>query len=228
MDIIGHQKTSFIDYPDKICSVLFVAGCNFKCPYCHNGHVVNQQGTSFDQEDIITFLKNRKKFLDGVCISGGEPTLYDELYSLISRIKEAGFLVKLDTNGTNPQMLKKLLSTNMLDYVAMDIKAPLNKYDSVTKSTVDKNLIKDSVHIIRDSAIDYEFRTTICEELILKDDILDIAEWIQGSKRYYLQNFHDRDTVLIGEGMFHSYKEETLLEIVCEISHKFGICKLRK
>ena len=228
MDIIGHQKTSFIDYPDKICSVLFISGCNFKCPYCHNGHVVNQQGNSFVQEDIITFLKSRRKFLDGVCISGGEPTLYEELYSFINKIKEEGFLVKLDTNGTNPQMLKELLARNMLDYVAMDIKAPLNKYHIVTKSTVDMNFIKDSVQLIRESAIDYEFRTTICEELLSEEDILDIAEWIQGSKRYYLQNFHDRDTVLMGEGMFHSYKEETLLEIVRKIAHKFGICKLRK
>lgn len=228
MKIVGHQKTSFIDYPEKISSVIFVAGCNFRCPYCHNGHIVNDQGMDIHKEEFFSFLKNRKKFIDGVCISGGEPTLYSEIQSLIERIKEEGFLVKLDTNGTNPTMVKELLNKNLLDYVAMDIKAPLNKYDLVTSSTVNKQSIKESVDLIKNSQIDYEFRTTVCKELITKEDIFEIVKWIEGSRRYYIQNFKDGDTVIGGKGVLHPYEEASLLKIVDEISDKFGVCKLRK
>ncbi len=228
MNIVGHQKTSFIDYPDKICSVIFAAGCNFRCSYCHNGHIVNKDQDNLDIEEIFDFLRKRKKFLDGVCVSGGEPTLYDDVYDLIYRIKEEGFLIKLDTNGTNPKVLQKLLSENMLDYVAMDIKAPLDKYDWVTASNVDKKSIIESINLIKSSNIDYEFRTTVCKGLITREDILDISELIKGSKRYYIQNFKDTETVLGGEGILHPYEELALLKIVNEISHKFKICKLRK
>lgn len=225
---MGHQKVSFVDYPDKISSVIFAAGCNFRCPYCHNGHIVKSNGNSLDIEDILTFLKKRKKFLDGVCISGGEPTLYDDIENIIKIFKKEGFLVKLDTNGTKPQVLEKLLSDNIIDYIAMDIKAPLNKYNLVTSSTVDSNAIKKSVSLIRNSNIDYEFRTTVCKGLLSKDDILEIVKWIEGSKRYYIQNFKDRDTVLGGEGTLYPYEESYLSEIINEISHKFELCKLRK
>lgn len=227
MNIVGHQKTSFVDYPDKICSVIFVAGCNFRCPYCHNGHIVENQEESIEHQDILNYLIKRRKFLDGVCISGGEPTMYDDLEKFISIIKQEGFMVKLDTNGTNPSVVEKLLDENLLDYVAMDIKAPLNKYNLLTSTEVDIEAIKRSIDLIKTSNIDYEFRTTMCKGLLTKEDILDIVELIGGSKRYYLQNFRDRDTVLNGKGTIYSYEEATLIELVNEISHKFEICKLR-
>ena len=227
MDIIGHQKISFIDYPEKICTVLFLGGCNFRCSYCHNGPIVHADGNSLSQEKIFRFLKKRRKFLDGVCISGGEPTLYEEIYDLIDRIKKEGFLVKLDTNGTNPKLLKRLLHNRMLDYIAMDVKAPFNKYNQIVGAEVDIKVIEESIHMVMNSSVEYEFRTTVGKEILSIEDIRSISELIKGSTRYYLQNFHDRDTVLNGKGQLHPYEKEILVGIIKDIEHNFGTCKLR-
>jgi len=227
MKIIGHQKISFIDYPDKICTVLFLAGCNFRCSYCHNGPIVKGEGNDFSEEIIFNFLKKRRKFLDGVCISGGEPTLNEEIYELIDRIRQEGLLVKLDTNGTNPKLLKRLVDNAMLDYIAMDVKAPLNKYKQTVKAEVDTKDIEESIDIIMNSSVEYEFRTTVCKEILSGEDILSISELIKGSQRYYLQNFNDRETVLNGRGLLHPYEIDILVEIIKKIESNFGICKLR-
>lgn len=221
MNIIGHLKSSFIDYPDKICTVFFTGGCNFRCPYCHNASIVRNEGLPLSEDYIFSYLESRKKYLDGVCISGGEPTLQEGLKDFVSKIKDKGFLVKLDTNGTNSEVLKELIENKYLDYIAMDIKAPLDKYEFVTKIKVDINIIKSSTDIIRSSDIDYEFRTTVCKELLSEEDILKIAEYLKGSKRYVIQNFRDGETILAGKGQFNSYDIKTLRKIEKKVKHYF-------
>lgn len=227
MKIIGIEKSSFIDYPGKISTVYFAAGCNFRCDYCHNGPIVKGEGRRISEEEVFSFLEKRKKYVDAVCISGGEPTLYDELYDFVKLLKEKGFSIKLDTNGTRPEILKQLLDEKLIDYVAMDIKAPFYKYELVTKTKVDIEGIKASIDIIKNSNIDYEFRTTLCKELLTKNDILEIAEYLKGSKGYHLQNFKDVETVLVGQNKLHSYDVETLEEIKKEIEDYFQLFSIR-
>ena len=218
MNIIGIEKSSFIDYPNNICTVLFTGGCNFRCPYCHNSSIVNNTGDRIDEDKIIVFLKKRKKFIDSLCISGGEPTLQKDLYDFICRVKEEGFIIKLDTNGTNPTLLRNLIDKKLIDYVAMDIKAPLAKYPSIVESVVDLKDIQESINILLKNKVEYEFRTTICKELLSIEDIKTIAKELKGCKTYVLQNFRDGETVLAGENKFTSYKAEELKEIEEAIS----------
>lgn len=213
MNIIGIEKSSFIDYPNTICTVIFTGGCNFRCPYCHNSSIVNNIGDKIEQEELISFLKKRKKFVDALCISGGEPTLQKDLYNFICRVKEEGFLIKLDTNGTNPNLLRKLIDEKLLDYVAMDIKAPLAKYQSITSNPVVFEDIQESINILSENKVDYEFRTTICKELLSIEDIKTIATELKGCNTYVLQNFRDGETVLAGENKFTSFSTEELEEI---------------
>lgn len=227
MEICEVEKSSFIDYPDKISTVIFVKGCNFRCPYCHNSHILENSKKQIDQKELFKFLDKRKKFIDAVTITGGEPTLYSELYEFINELKDRGFFIKLDTNGTNPKMINKLLKDNLLDYIAMDIKAPLDRYSDVTKSLVDINKITESVNLIKKSSIDYEFRTTVCKELIDLDEILTIGNYIKGSKKYILQNFRDGDTVLDSKNQFHSFDLTELDRIKNELKDLFGECKVR-
>ncbi|MCT4593879.1 MAG: anaerobic ribonucleoside-triphosphate reductase activating protein [Anaeromicrobium sp.] len=227
MNILGHEKTSFIDYPGKICTMYFVGGCNLKCGYCHNKDLVENKGVPILQSHIFEFLKKRKKYIDGVCISGGEPTLYEELYDFIVYIKKEGLLVKLDTNGTNPSILRKLIDENIVDYIAMDVKAPMKKYHSVTNVVVNVDKIKESINLLTTSNMDYEFRTTVCKELVSREDILEIANELKGSNRYIIQNFRDRDTVLEGKNKFTSYNKEELECIKEEIKDYFNEIKIR-
>ncbi|MFZ5969421.1 MAG: anaerobic ribonucleoside-triphosphate reductase activating protein [Bacillota bacterium] len=227
MKIIGHEPSSFIDYPDKICTVYFVGGCNFRCPYCHNSHLVMGQGDTIDEEVIEQFLKKRKRFIDGVCVSGGEPTLYHDLRDFLRKIKSMGLLVKLDTNGTNPQMLESLIADELVDYIAMDLKAPLHKYEAVTKAKVNIDDIKESIRIIRAAGIDYEFRTTVCKELLTKADIVEIADTIKGSRCYTLQNFRDGETVLAGSNQLHPFSTEMLKELEAEIRSHFKLFRIK-
>lgn len=188
--INGLQRTSFIDYPGKIVSTVFFGNCNFRCPYCHNSDLVfNQDLPQIDESVLIGHLENRKGKLDGICITGGEPTLHADLPELIRHVKERGFLVKLDSNGTNPKMLEELLSDGLVDYIAMDIKAPEERYSEIVRANVNIGLIQRSIDLIREMAPDYEFRTTIVKELLSEGDLIAIGEWIDGSKRYALQQF---------------------------------------
>ncbi|MCK4744789.1 anaerobic ribonucleoside-triphosphate reductase activating protein [Candidatus Parcubacteria bacterium] len=194
MAIRGFQKFSLIDYPDKTSAAIFTGGCNFNCVYCHNRELINfsEDGKVFEKE-VLDFLQTRIKLLDAVCVSGGEPTLQKDLPQFISKIKKMGFLVKLDTNGTNPKMLKNLIDENLIDYAAMDIKAPLDwqNYEKIIR-VKNRSLIesvKESVGILLKGKIDYEFRTTVAKNLLSKNDIKKIAKGIKGAKKYYLQNF---------------------------------------
>ena len=221
MKVIGIEKSSFIDYPGKICTVYFTPGCNFRCAYCHNSPAVMGKGELIKEEEILLYLEKRKKFVDAVCISGGEPTLQQGLDLFIKKLKSKGFFVKLDTNGTNPDILQKLLDKKLIDYVAMDIKGPLYKYSLLAGIEVAVEPIKESINIIKNFNIDYEFRTTICKELLSPNDIRDIANLLKGSKAYYLQNFKDGDTILAGKGKFTPYNMKELKLIEKEIKDYF-------
>ncbi len=191
MLIGGLQKISLLDYPDKISAIIFTAGCNFRCPYCHNPELVNKidKKMLFPEQKILDFLSKRIKKIDAVVITGGEPTLHQDLPDFIKKIKKMDFLIKLDSNGTNPQMLKQLIKNNLLNYIAMDIKAPLNKYEQVIRMPINKKNIQESIRIIKQSGLDYEFRSTILPALHNFEDIKKMAQLIQGAKKYFLQNF---------------------------------------
>lgn len=197
MKIGGLQKFSMIDYPDKVSCIIFTQGCNFRCPYCHNPELVDPEkfGEIFDEEMFFDFLKERIGKLDAVVITGGEPTLQYNLIEFIKKIRDLGFLIKLDTNGTNPEMLKEIIDQKLVNYIAMDIKAPFAKYEDITKMSTNLEKIKQSVEMIKNSGIDYEFRTTIVKSLLSPEDIIQIGRDINGAKRYYLQKFIPSKTV---------------------------------
>lgn len=188
-NIAGLQKTTFIDYPDKIACIVFTQGCNFRCGYCHNPELFENKEPLISLEAFFDFLKLRKGKLDGVVITGGEPTLQKDLKEFIKNIKDLGFVVKLDSNGTNPKILEELLKENILDYVAMDIKAPLEKYEQIVNCNVNIENIKKSIDLIMNSNIEYEFRTTVLKSQLSYEDFEKIGKLISGSKKYYLQKF---------------------------------------
>lgn len=188
--LAGLQKTTFIDYPEKIACIVFTQGCNFRCGYCHNPELFENKEPVLSVPAFFEFLNKRKGKLDGVVITGGEPTLHcKDLIEFIKEVKSLGFLVKLDTNGTHPDVLQELLSENLLDYIAMDIKAPLAKYKDITRVDVDTDIIKKSIDMIMNSGVDYEFRTTIVKSQLSVEDLRQIGELIQGAKKYYMQKF---------------------------------------
>ncbi|MHA1279820.1 MAG: anaerobic ribonucleoside-triphosphate reductase activating protein [Candidatus Helarchaeota archaeon] len=191
MKIAGFQKFSLIDYPGKISAIIFTQGCNFRCPYCHNPELVDPKlfSDTLDEELILAFLSKRIGKLDGVVITGGEPLLQHDLTRFIERVKGMGYLVKLDTSGIYPEILERLLAKNLIDYIAMDIKAPLEKYPNVVQTDVCTDKIMKSITIILNSNIDYEFRTTVVKNLLTEDDLICIARLIRGAKRYVLQKF---------------------------------------
>lgn len=195
MDFAGLEKLSLVDYDHHIACTLFTRGCNFRCPFCHNGPLVvpGVDDEFIPWNDILSFLKKRKELLDAVVITGGEPTMMPDLVEKIKDIKEIGYLVKLDTNGTNPKMLKKLVEEKLIDFVAMDIKSSLDVYPSITDSNVNKDAIKESVNFLINGTIDYEFRTTLIAEYHTEEDIKKISELIKGAKKYRLQKFVDRE-----------------------------------
>lgn len=217
MLILGLSKTTLLDYPGRVAATLFTGGCNFRCPYCHNGDIVLKRQTAipYNETELFTFLTKRKHILTGVCITGGEPTLHPDLPDFLRRIKRLGYKIKLDTNGSNPEMLAELIETGLIDYCAMDLKNSPSKYgltiglDEHTASEYDLSPIRASVNILTtQQTIPYEFRTTIVRELHEKNDILDIAQWIAGANAYFLQSYTDSDGVLCRG--FHAHSDETL------------------
>ena len=197
--IYGLQKLTLLDYPGKMAATLFTGGCNFRCPFCHNRSLVflNEQEGEIDKDIIFDYLNKRSKVLDGVCISGGEPLLQDGIKDFIRQIKDIGLLVKLDSNGSNYELLKELIDEKLVDYVAMDIKNSRDKY-SVTcgLNEIDLGEIEKSVSYLKKDLVDYEFRTTIVKEFHEDSNFDDLGKWLKGSKRYFLQNFEDRDTCI--------------------------------
>lgn len=190
MRLGGFQKFSLLDYPGKICSIVFTAGCNFRCGYCHNPELIDFKCESvISDEEIFSYLEFRKGKIDAVCITGGEPTLQTDLPEFMSKIKNMGFLLKLDTNGSNPEMLEKLVVHGLVDYIAMDIKAPILKYGGVINSSLDTFVIEKSIDLILKSSIAHEFRTTVVGSLHSVEDIIKISELIAGCDSYFIQKF---------------------------------------
>ena len=190
----GIQKNSFIDYPGRISCVLFVSGCNFECPYCHNPDLVKcgpMASLSLNGEEVFEFLERRKGFLDGVVISGGEPTLQKDIVRLCKKIKEMGYPVKLDTNGSRPQIVKKLVEGDLVDYIAMDIKTDPIRYSPVIKKEIDPDSLLSSIRTIMNSALPYEFRTTCVKPIVDAGVVENIAKTIKGATLYALQRFNN-------------------------------------
>mgnify|MGYP001082077894 CR=1 FL=1 len=199
MRICGFNKTTLLDYPGKVASTIFLGGCNFRCPFCQNGILVVAPGEQpdYSQEELLTFLKKRKGILDGVCISGGEPTLSDGLEEFLGKIKELGYAVKLDTNGSRPKIVKHLAEAGLIDKVAMDIKACPDNYGNLTGiEKPDMDSIFETADFLLHGNLDYEFRTTVVRELHTQKDFEEIAGWLAGAKEYYLQAYKDSDGVL--------------------------------
>ena len=204
MKIAGIQKLSMVDYPGKMACTVFFAGCNFRCPYCHNSSLVlpEPDQSYMDEDEVLGFLKKRQGLLDGVCITGGEPLLQGEnLIPFIKRIREFGYAVKLDTNGTFPELLKKLCNQGLIDYVAMDIKNSRENYGKAIgknvlqqESILDK--VQESARYLMEGTVDYEFRTTLVKGIHTPQDIADIVDWISDAKIWYLQNFKDSGAIL--------------------------------
>lgn len=213
MIISGFQKLTLLDYPNHVACTLFTQGCNLRCPFCHNALLVTKPtGQYIEEKEIFAFLEKRKDVLDGVAITGGEPLLQKDLKDFIKKVKSAGFLVKLDTNGTFPDKLKELIDEKLVDYVAMDIKNCKEKY-AITSGAENLNLddVEKSVELLLNGKVDYEFRTTIVREFHLVEDVEKISEWIKDAKSYYLQDFVDSGN-LIGGG-FSSVGKEVLLKM---------------
>lgn len=199
MKINGLQKLTLLDFPGKTACIVFTPGCNFRCPFCHNASLVTHIDTSsqIEENEFFSFLEKRRRMLDGVCITGGEPLMQNGIKEFIKRIKDMGYAVKLDTNGTYPDKLEELIKDGLLDYVAMDIKNCKEKYalTSGISDIVYEDIIK-SINIISNSNVDHEFRTTVTNELHTPEDIGKIAETIKGEKKYFLQNFTDSGDVI--------------------------------
>ncbi len=186
----GFEKFTLIDYPGKISSVVYTIGCNFQCPYCHNPELVNETVEKrFKEKEILEFLEHRKGMIDALVITGGEPTMHDELLAFMEKVKWLGILVKLDSNGTRPDILKKAVERKIVDYIAMDIKSPLSKYSAIVARPVDIDAVKESITFLLESKVEYEFRTTVVKALLSPADIEQMGKEIRGAKRYYLQKF---------------------------------------
>ena len=216
MKIIGFIETSLLDWDEHIVASIYLPGCNFRCPYCHNKNAVLNPN-SFDEipiDYIESYISENKDFLDGIVVSGGEPTIHDDLQDLLRKIKGLGLKVKLDTNGTNPDMLEHLISENLIDYIAMDIKAPLNtKYSDAAGVEVNLENIKRSIDLIESSGIDYEFRTTIVPLFLSKDDVYSIISELSGSKKYALQQFRPDYTLDPALSELKPYPSEIIMDL---------------
>jgi pyruvate formate lyase activating enzyme len=233
--IAGLQKSTLIDFPHKIACVVFLAGCNFRCPWCYSAELVLPlkiaKQPRIMEEELFNFLKSRQGQLDGVVLCGGEPTINKDLPRFIEKIKHLGFLVKLDTNGSNPAMLKELVEAKLVDYVAMDIKtAEYNPaYQNLMIEGITIGHIKESVEFLKQGKVDWEFRTTVVNTIHTPEEFIDIAKWIGGPEvKYYLQNFRAEKTIDPEFENVEPFKREVIEQIVKDISPFFGDCQLRQ
>ncbi len=246
MEIGGLQKLTLVDYPGRLSCTVFLLGCNFRCPFCYSPELVlpeemkNQPRIS--QADFFDFLEERRRFLEGVVVCGGEPTIHSDLPQFLKKIKEMGYLVKLNTNGSNPQMLKKLIDRGLVDYISMDIKQSqksmalagkagrkkgVQKYDEAAGVRVDLKKIRESIGLIKNSGLDYEFRTTLVPGIQSREDVLEIVKEIGAAKRYYIQRFRPGKTLDPGLKKLRPYSEKYLLAIQKAVSPFFEVCRLR-
>lgn len=207
----GFNKLTLLDYPGRLACTIFLGNCNFRCPFCHNAGLVLEPENEpvIPIEEILGTLKKRKGILDGVCITGGEPTVHKKLPEFIQQIKKMDYSVKLDTNGTNPQMVQDMVKAGLVDYVAMDIKNAPDKYgETAGIARVDLEAVNETVEFLKSGKVDYEFRTTVTRELHKKEDFLKIRKWLSGSRRYFLQAYKESEQVI--HPVYSSYSREQL------------------
>lgn len=209
MRICGLQKLAMVDFPGKLAATVFTGGCNLRCPFCHNVPLVThlEEAEHFSEEEVLDFLRRRQGLLDGVVLSGGEPLLHDGVGAFLRKVRDLGFAVKLDTNGTNPDMLEALAQEGLLDYAAMDIKNSPDRYAETCGGVDLLGPVKRSAALLMAGAVDYEFRTTVCAPLHTPEEMAGIGRWLKGAKRYFLQPFVDSGE-LVGSGMKPLTKEE--------------------
>lgn len=202
--VFGLQKLTLLDFPGAVACTVFIPGCNFRCPFCHNASLVQcckDKGEGMlEREELFSFLKKRSGLLDGVCITGGEPLLYEETFALLKEIKVLGYKVKLDTNGSFPERLKTILEEKCVDYIAMDIKNSPEKYAVTSGNMQCLENVKKSVELLKKGGLPYEFRTTVTGNLHTKEDFIAVGRWIEGAEKYFLQPFTDSGDVLVKEG----------------------------
>lgn len=211
MKIHGLQKMTLLDYPGKVACTAFLGGCDFRCPFCHNAELLDAAAPAeMDDAALLLFLEKRKGLLDGVAITGGEPLLRSDIFELLSKIRTLGYPVKLDTNGNHPEKLKAVVNAGLVDYVAMDVKnSPARYAETVGLASFDMTGIRESIDFLLGGAVDYEFRTTVVQELHDEQSFEEIGKLIRGARRYFLQSFTDRDTVLFAG--LHAPEKETIL-----------------
>ncbi|MFR3767217.1 MAG: anaerobic ribonucleoside-triphosphate reductase activating protein [Blautia sp.] len=211
MKIYGLNKTTLLDYPGKVAATIFLGGCNFRCPFCQNSSLVLNPSAQpeIPVKEVLSFLKKRKGILDGVCITGGEPTLSPDLPELLQEIRTLGYPIKLDTNGTHPALLKTLTEQNMIQMTAVDIKACPDNYPALCGLVhPELDAVKETVEFLKNGTLDYEFRTTVIRELHSEKDFIEIGQWLTGAKAYYLQAYRDSEEVL--QPGFSSYTRKEL------------------
>ena len=216
MNIQGYQKLTLLDFPGKMACTVFTGGCNFRCPFCHNASLVNNPLCyTSSADEVLQYLEKRQGILNGVCITGGEPLLQPDIIDYVKKIKAMGYLVKLDTNGYSPERLKELLDTGLVDYVAMDIKASKENYPKATGIDIDIERIEKSVELLKNGSIPFEFRTTVVKGIHSVNEFKLIAEWIKGTKKYFLQKYKDSGDIL-GDGCdgFSDTEMEEILSLV--------------
>lgn len=215
MQIHGFNKLTLLDYPGHLAATLFLGSCNLRCPFCQNASLVTDPSSqpTISAEEVLEALSKRKNILEGVCVSGGEPTLCPELPDFIQQLKNLGYKVKLDTNGTNPDMIKALVNSHLIDFVAMDIKNSKEKYPLTCGiPNVNRKPVEESVSYLLSSPVEYEFRTTVVKEFHTDEDMISIGSWLKGAKAYYLQNYKDSGDI-IAPGL-NSHTKETLTHFV--------------
>ena len=225
------QKTTLVDYPGKVAATIFTAGCNFRCPYCHNPELVLpeliKEQPKITEKEILNFLKEHQKLLEGVCITGGEPTIQPDLINFIKKVKDLGFLVKLDTNGSRPGVLNSLIEGNLIDYVAMDIKAPKQKYELFVEDKKIGENIDKSIELLKQDKVDYEFRTTLAPDILEEQDILAIADWIKFAPRYFLQRFQNSKVLNEKFKDLQPWSEQRIKTVLKKIKPYFPQCDIR-
>ncbi|MBR2724265.1 MAG: anaerobic ribonucleoside-triphosphate reductase activating protein [Ruminococcus sp.] len=227
MKIEALQKLTLLDYPQKMACTIFTHGCNFRCPFCHNaGLVTDVQQAEISTEEVLKFLKGRQGILEGVCITGGEPLLQEDIEDFIKAIKDMGFLVKLDTNGSFPERLKALCKKGLIDYVAMDIKNSKQKYTvTVGKKLFDLTSVSESVDFLKKGNVPYEFRTTVTKDFHTIEDLLSIAKWLSGCDAYYLQQFVDSGNLI--DNTITGYSDDELKLMYKELKKILPCTQLR-
>jgi pyruvate formate lyase activating enzyme len=217
MKLCGLQKTTLLDYPGHVAATVFLGGCNFRCPFCHNSGLIGSDAKPlFSEEEILGFLQKRKGILEGICITGGEPTLQGDLESFMKKVKDLGYLIKLDTNGYRPELLKNLVSEGLADYVAMDIKAGRSNYGKASGiSGVMVENVEKSAEFLMEGHVLWEFRTTVVKGIHSAEDFMDIGKWLQGTSSYFIQSYVESEEVLCpGYESFSKSDLEEFLGIV--------------